>query len=32
MFSIFACSYGVAALCWLFVDVTKPLVPKAQEP
>jgi MFS transporter, ACS family, glucarate transporter len=32
MFSIFACSYGLAALCWLRVDVTKPLVPKTQEP
>ena len=25
MFVIFACSYGMAALCWLLVDVTKPL-------
>jgi sugar phosphate permease len=32
MFSIFACSYGLAALCWLGVDVTKPLVPRTQEP
>jgi hypothetical protein len=31
VFIIFACSYGLAALCWLAVDVTKPLVPKAQE-
>ncbi|MBI1917911.1 MAG: MFS transporter [Planctomycetes bacterium] len=32
MFSIFACSYLLAALCWLGVDVTKPLVPRTQEP
>ena len=25
LFIVFACSYGVAALCWLAVDVTKPL-------
>jgi ACS family glucarate transporter-like MFS transporter len=25
MFILFACSYGLAALCWLAVDVTKPL-------
>jgi MFS transporter, ACS family, glucarate transporter len=25
MFLIFACSYGLAALCWLGIDVTKPL-------
>ena len=25
MFTVFACSYGLAALCWLAVDVTKPL-------
>ncbi len=25
LFLIFACSYGAAALCWLAVDVTKPL-------
>ena len=25
LFSIFACSYAAAALCWLMVDVTKPL-------
>ena len=25
LFVIFACSYGVAALCWLAVNVTKPL-------
>jgi sugar phosphate permease len=30
MFFIFACGYGLAALCWLAVDVTKPLVPKDQ--
>jgi sugar phosphate permease len=28
VFVVFACSYGLAALCWLAVDVTKPLVPK----
>jgi sugar phosphate permease len=26
MFLLFACSYGLAALCWLAVDVTRPLV------
>src|SRR5262249_37642934 len=31
VFVLFACSYGVAALCWLAVDVTKPLMPRAQE-
>jgi sugar phosphate permease len=31
MFLIFACSYALAALCWLLVDVTKPLVPRIQE-
>ena len=25
LFTIFACSYAAAALCWLMVDVTKPL-------
>jgi MFS family permease len=30
VFVVFACSYGLAALCWLAVDVTKPLVPKEQ--
>ncbi len=25
VFIVFACSYGLAALCWLAVDVTKPL-------
>ena len=29
LFIVFACSYALAALCWLAVDVTKPLVPKA---
>jgi sugar phosphate permease len=28
VFVLFACSYAMAALCWLAVDVTKPLVPK----
>jgi len=27
MFSVFAASYVLASLCWLAVDVTKPLVP-----
>jgi MFS family permease len=27
VFVVFACSYGLAALCWLMVDVAKPLVP-----
>jgi sugar phosphate permease len=27
MLVVFACSYALAALCWLAVDVTKPLVP-----
>jgi MFS transporter, ACS family, glucarate transporter len=31
LFLIFACSYGLAALCWLAVDVTKPLVPPAEQ-
>ena len=29
MFFAFACSYALAALCWLAVDVTRPLVPRA---
>jgi sugar phosphate permease len=28
LFVVFACSYTLASLCWLAVDVTKPLVPK----
>ncbi|MGI8979709.1 MAG: MFS transporter [Pirellulaceae bacterium] len=28
MFSVFAASYALAALCWFAVDVTKPLVPR----
>jgi sugar phosphate permease len=28
VFIAFACSYALGALCWLAVDVTKPLVPK----
>jgi nitrate/nitrite transporter NarK len=28
MFLVFACSYALAALCWLAVDVTRPLVPR----
>jgi sugar phosphate permease len=30
MFVVFAYSYGLAALCWLVVDVTKPLVPRGE--
>jgi sugar phosphate permease len=29
VFVAFACSYGLGALCWLAVDVTRPLVPAA---
>lgn len=32
VFTIFACSYALASLCWLAVDVTKPLVPKDHSP
>jgi MFS transporter, ACS family, glucarate transporter len=28
VFVVFACSYVLASLCWLAVDVTKPLAPK----
>ena len=28
MFSVFAASYVLAALCWFAVDVTKPIVPR----
>jgi len=28
VFIAFAVSYGLAALCWLAVDVTRPLVPR----
>ncbi len=28
LFGVFACGYGLASLCWLAVDVTKPLVPR----
>jgi sugar phosphate permease len=31
VFVAFACSYGLGSLCWLAVDVTKPLVPRSQE-
>jgi sugar phosphate permease len=31
VFIVFACSYGLAALCWFAVDVTKPLVPRADQ-
>jgi hypothetical protein len=30
LFLAFACSYALAALCWLAVDVTKPLVPPTE--
>jgi sugar phosphate permease len=30
VFVVFACSYGLGSLCWLMVDVTKPLAPKGQ--
>jgi sugar phosphate permease len=30
VFVAFACSYALAALCWLAVDVTKPLLPRVQ--
>ena len=30
VFIIFACSYALAALCWLVVDVTKPLVSNSE--
>ena len=28
MFTLFACSYALAALCWFAVDVTRPLAPQ----
>jgi sugar phosphate permease len=31
MFVLFACSYLLAALCWLAIDVTRPLVPRVPE-
>jgi sugar phosphate permease len=31
VFALFACSYGLAALCWLAVDTTEPLVPRERE-
>ena len=31
-FLVFACSYALAALCWLAVDVTKPLAPLTPDP
>ena len=30
VFLVFACSYALAALCWLIVDANKPLVPRTQ--
>jgi len=30
VFAVFACSYLLAALCWLLVDVTRPIEPKAE--
>ncbi|MBI3822552.1 MAG: MFS transporter [Planctomycetes bacterium] len=32
LFILFACSYGIAALSWLLVDVTKPLAPRSDPP
>jgi hypothetical protein len=32
VFIVFACSYALASLCWLAVDVTKPLVPWGTAP
>jgi sugar phosphate permease len=32
VFVVFAVSYGLASLCWLAVDVTKPLVNNQKEP
>jgi ACS family glucarate transporter-like MFS transporter len=31
VFIVFACSYALAALCWLAVDVTRPLVPRVPQ-
>jgi MFS transporter, ACS family, glucarate transporter len=31
MFSVFAASYVLAALCWFAVDVTKPIVPRQRD-
>jgi hypothetical protein len=31
MFTVFASSYALAALCWFVVDVTKPLTPSLAE-
>jgi MFS transporter, ACS family, glucarate transporter len=31
MFVLFGCSYALAGLCWLAIDVTEPLVPAAEE-
>lgn len=30
MFTVFAASYTLAALCWFAVDVTKPIIPRQQ--
>jgi hypothetical protein len=32
LFILFACSYGIASLSWLLVDVTKPLTPRNDSP
>jgi sugar phosphate permease len=32
VFIVFGCSYALAALCWLGVDVARPLVPRANCP
>jgi ACS family glucarate transporter-like MFS transporter len=31
VFVVFACSYVLAALCWLLVDVTRPIEPKSAQ-
>lgn len=31
VFILFACSYGLAACCWLLIDVRQPLVPRGEK-
>lgn len=31
LFMVFGCSYALAALCWMAVDVTRPLIPRTPE-
>ena len=31
LFIVYACSYALAAMCWLAVDVTRPLVPRTED-